>query len=199
MTTIYQETGLDFLGADNIGGVTIADNFEHGKGALAMNLQRSDSIAGFVKSLMLAAGMVAAACVVPVAHATTAPPDPCSLLTAAQVSKAMGSTYGAPAKSVAPRPFANTVQGTDCTYSGSGGDVLFRIYFDPSAAAATDLFARLKMFYSPPRPVPGVGDDTYFDPRHGIHIRKGNVRFFLSGGDNERALTDLATQVAAQL
>jgi hypothetical protein len=161
--------------------------------------QKLDSIAGFGRSLLLAAGMVVAAGMVSAAHAATAPADPCSLLTAAQVSKAMGNTYGAPAKSIAPRPFANTVQGTDCTYSGSGGGVLFRIYFDPSATAATDLFAKLKMFYSPPRPVPGVGDDAYFDPKHGIHIRKGNVRFFLSGGDNEKALTDLATQVAAQL
>ncbi len=161
--------------------------------------QRLDSIAGLFS--LLTAGVFAVACAVQVAHAATAPADPCSLLAAAQVSKAMGNTYGAPAKSVAPRPYANTVQGTDCTYSagGSGGEVLFRIYFDPSAAAATDLFAKLKMFYSPPRPVPGVGDDTYFDPRHGIHIRKGNVRFFLSGGVNEKALTDLATQVAAQL
>jgi hypothetical protein len=113
----------------------------------------------------------------------------------------MGAAYGAPEKSVAPRPFANTVQGTDCTYAaqGSRGEVLFRIYFDPSTAAATELFAKLKMFYSPPRPVQGVGDDTYFDSRHGIHIRKGNVRFFLSGGENETALTDLAKQVAAQL
>jgi len=145
---------------------------------------------------MLSFGIVAAVCA---AHAATAPADPCSLLSAAQVGKALGGAYGAPAKSVAPRPFANTVEGTDCTYSGPGGGVLFRIYFDPSAAAATDLFARLKMFYSPPRPVPGVGDDTYLDPHHGIHIRKGNVRFFLSGGPNEKGLTDLATQVAAQL
>ncbi len=165
-----------------------------------MNLQRSDSIASLGTFLLMASGMLVAACAIPAAHAATAPADPCSLLSPAQVSKAMGQTYGAPAKSVAPRPFANTVQGTDCTYSAGGsGEVLFRIYFDPSAAAATDLFAKLKMFYSPGRPVPGVGDDTYFDPRHGIHVRKGNVRFFLSGGDNEKALTDLATQVAAQL
>jgi len=162
--------------------------------------QGCGSIAGFGKSFLVAAGMLGAFCAIPTAHAATAPADPCSLLTAAQVSKSLGQTYGEPAKRVAPRPFANTVQGTDCTYSAGGsGEVLFRIYFDPSAAAATDLFARLKMFYSPPRPVPGVGDDTYFDPSHGIHIRKGNVRFFLSGGKNEKALTDLAAQVASQL
>jgi hypothetical protein len=111
----------------------------------------------------------------------------------------MGATYSAPQKTVAPRPFANTVQGTDCTYSGAGGSLLFRIYFDPSPTAATDLFARLKMFYSPPTPVPSLGDEAYFDPKHGIHVRKGNVRFFLSSGANEKPLTDLATQVAGQL
>ncbi len=76
---------------------------------------------------------------------------------------------------------------------------MFRIYFDPSPTAATDLFAKLKMFYSPPTPVPNLGDEAYFDPRHGIHVRKGNVRFFLSAGDNEKPLTDLAAQVAGQL
>jgi hypothetical protein len=111
----------------------------------------------------------------------------------------MGTTYAAPEKSVAPRPFANTVQGTDCTYSGSGGSLLFRIYFDPSPESATELFAKLKMFYSPPTPVPGLGDEAYFDPRHGIHVRKGNVRFFLSAGKDEKPLTNLATQVAGQL
>ena len=111
----------------------------------------------------------------------------------------MGATYGAPEKTGAPRPYANTVQGTDCTYSGGGEKLLFRIYFDPSPADATDLFAKLKMFYSPPKPVPGIGDEAYFDPRHGIHVRKGNVRFFLSGGDNEKPLTALAAQVAGQL
>lgn len=156
-------------------------------------------MAGFCKAQLIVAGVFAAACMTPLAQAATAPADPCSLLSAAQVSSAMGKAYSAPQKSVAPRPYANTVQGTDCTYSGGGGDLLFRIYFDPSPAAATDLFAKLKMFYSPPRPVPGLADEAYFDPRHGIHVRKGNVRFFLSAGSDEKPLTNLATQVAGQL
>ena len=154
---------------------------------------------GFSKASLIVASMLAAVCGAPSARAATAPADPCSLLSAAQVSSAMGTTYAAPQQSVAPRPYANTVQGTDCTYSGGGGSLLFRIYFDPSPEAATDLFAKLKMFYSPPTGVPGLGDEAYFDPRHGIHVRKGNVRFFLSAGDNEKALIDLATQVAGQL
>ena len=164
-----------------------------------MRRRRTFPIGIFGKSSLLVAGLLAATCAVPWAKAATGPADPCSLLSTTQVSSAMGQTYGAPQKSVAPRPFANTVQGTDCTYSGAGGSLLFRIYFDPSPTAATDLFARLKIFYSPPTPVPGLGDEAYFDPKHGIHVRKGNVRFFISAGDDEKPLTNLATQVAGQL
>jgi hypothetical protein len=162
-------------------------------------MSRSWIFPGFGKASLLVAGLLAGITAVPMAKAATAPADPCSLLSTAQVSSALGKTYSAPQKSVAPRPFANTVQGTDCTYSGAGGSLLFRIYFDPSPTAATDLFAKLKMFYSPPTPVPTLGDEAYFDPRHGIHVRKGNVRFFLSAGDDEKPLTNLATQVAGQL
>ncbi len=140
--------------------------------------------------------------------ATQAPVDPCSLLSAAAVSKTLGVNYGAAQKSVAPRPYQNSVTGTDCTFSpdGAGKDLLFRVYFDPSTADATGLFAKLKMFYSPPTPVPGIGDEAYSDPQHGLHVRKGNVRFFLSLGNvddftpaNQAQLTTLAGQVAGQL
>jgi len=130
--------------------------------------------------------------------ATTEPPDPCALLQASDVSQALGGNYGAPTKTVAPRPFANTVEGTDCHYSGGGHELLFRIYFDPSSGDATSLFARLKMFYSPPRPVT-VGDDAYFDSRHGLHVRKGNVRYFLQGSNDEGKLTALGQVVAGKL
>ncbi|MGA7859267.1 MAG: hypothetical protein WCA11_15130 [Terracidiphilus sp.] len=133
------------------------------------------------------------------AWGTDAPPDPCSLLSAAAVSKALVHNFGAPEKSVAPRPYANTVQGTDCRYEGNGGTLLFRIYFDPSPSEATSLFAKLRFFYSPPTPVNGIGDEAYFDPNHGLHVRKGNVRFFLSLGDNQKPLADLASQVAGRL
>jgi hypothetical protein len=144
--------------------------------------------------LWVGAAFLAATCAV---HAgTTAPADPCSLLPAADVSTTLGGSYGAPSTSVAPRPYANTVEGTDCHY---GSDLLFRIYFDPSPAAATDLFAKLKMFYSPPTPVPGLGDEAYFDPQHGLHVRKGNVRYYLSGGKDETKLTALGQLVAGKL
>ena len=135
------------------------------------------------------------------ARATQAPADPCSLLPAAAVGKAMGRAYGAPHASTAPRPYRDSVEGTDCRYepSGAGSSLLFRVYFDPSPSAASGLFARLKMFFAPQSTAPGVGDEAYFDRRHGLHVLKGNVRFFLSGGENEKPLTDLARQVAGRL
>src|ERR1035438_9237960 len=56
-------------------------------------------------------------------HAATPPADPCSLLQAADVSKTLGGSYGAPSKTVAPRPYANTAEGTDCHYQGGGSDL----------------------------------------------------------------------------
>lgn len=137
------------------------------------------------------------------ACATDAPPDPCSLLPAALVSSTLGGNYGAPEKTAAPRPYSNTVEGTDCTYSSKGNSqLLFRIYFDRSVDEATGLHAKLKIFYSPPTPV-SVGDEAYFDPHNSIHVRKGNVRYYLSLGNGRAAaqkqITALATQVAGRL
>jgi hypothetical protein len=152
-----------------------------------------------VKAILLVVALAAIELSRP-AVAATAPADPCSLLTAAQVGSALGGKVGAPEKSVAPRPYANTVQGTDCHYSSGSSELLFRIYFDPSAGDATTLFAKLKLFYSPPIPVAGLGDEAYFDPNHGLHGRKGNVRFFLSLGDHtDQQLKALASLVAGQI
>jgi hypothetical protein len=165
-------------------------------------------MAGFGKRSLIAATILVTACAVQLAKTAQAPADACSLLPAAQVSKVVAQDYGSPQKSVAPSPFPGTVEGTDCNYApkGAGNKLWFRVYFDPSPSAATDLFARLKTFYSPPTPVPGIGDDTYFDPHHGLHVRKGNVRFFLSFRDtgsvtpaNESQLKDLARRIAGQL
>ena len=144
----------------------------------------------------------AVSCAIPLARAADPPADLCSLLSAAQVSKALGQTFNSPAKSVAPRPYRNTAEGTDCTYSTKRGDqLLFRAYVDPSPSDAKELFGKLKIFYSPPVPVPDLGDEAYFDPRHAIHVRKHKVRFFLSFKDEataEKPLKDLASQVAAR-
>jgi hypothetical protein len=140
------------------------------------------------------------------ARATDSPTDPCSLLTAAQVSSTLGEQYGAPAKSAAPRPFANTAQGTDCQYKTASGQdqVLFRVYFDASAAQATDLHTRLKMYFGKDSTPATVGDEAYVDKNDAIHVRKGNVRYFLtiSHGDTpsgRKQILTLAALVAGEL
>ena len=51
----------------------------------------------------------------------------------------------------------------------------------------------------------GLGDEAYFDPGHGLHVRKGKVRFFLSLETSnftpakEKQLKDLASQIAGRL
>lgn len=123
-----------------------------------------------------------AVCALGSGQASGAAADGCSLLPAADVSKAVGEAFSAPRESTAPRPFANTAEGTDCTFSSSkaGNQLLFRIYTDPSPAAAADLFARLGMFYSPQTPVAGLGEKAYLDPKHGLHVLIGKTRFFLA-------------------
>ncbi len=141
---------------------------------------------------------------VPAAYAADVPADPCSLLSASAVSKTLGQSYSAPEKTVAPRPFANTNQGTDCHYTFQGHQLLFRIYADPSPADATALFARLKQFYGAgSTSVAGIGDEAYMDKDQAIHVRKGKVRFYVQQSEasptRQQNVTNLATQVAAQL
>jgi hypothetical protein len=136
------------------------------------------------------------------------PADPCSLLPAAEVGKVLGREISDPTKTVAPRPYKNTAEGTDCVYhSKSGrGSLLFRIYFDSSPAESTDLFNRLHAFYGEGTSVAGVGNETYIDSKHGLHTRKGNARFFLelngidgSSAGKDKPLTTLATGIASRL
>ena len=99
------------------------------------------------KPLLSAGALLFFTCAAPLARAAiVAPADPCSVLSAAAVTKTMGQTYGSPQKKVAPRPFANSVEGT-YQPSGDTGTLLYRVYFDHSAAEATDLFARLNTFF----------------------------------------------------
>jgi hypothetical protein len=159
-------------------------------------------------SLIAATFLIATGAVLP-ARATAPPADACSLLPASDISKTLGQAFDAPQSSVAPRPFANTVTGTDCGYPSKGaghGTLLFRIYFDPSTTAAADLFTRLSKFYGTPMPVNGLGDVAYFDAAHGLHVRKGNVRFFLTLDTTgpftpalQQQLQDLASQVSSRL
>lgn len=135
------------------------------------------------------------------ARAADAPADPCSLLPAATVSSTLGDTYGAAQKSVAPRPFPNTVQGTECHYETANGrhELLFRVYFDHSAAEATQLHAKLKMWFGAHSTPATVGDEAYVDANHALHARKGNVRFFLDGVRDQTKMTSLGNAVAGQL
>jgi hypothetical protein len=142
---------------------------------------------------------------IPSASATDPPADLCSLLTAAEVSKTLGRSYEPPEKSVAPRPYTNTPEGTDCNYAAKGSKLWLRAYVDPSAAAATEMFAKLGEFYNPQTPVTDLGDEAYFDPQHGLHVRKGKVRFYLNLEDVdfspkvEKQLKELAGRVAGRL
>lgn len=156
--------------------------------------------------LSLIAILFVTTCAIVSAKAAEPPADLCSLLPPADLSKALGRAYDAPQKTVAPRPFPNTNQGTDCSYKNSkdsrGGTLLFRIYVDPSPAASKDLFAKLSMFYGPPTPV-SIGDQAYFDKNHGLHVLKGKVRFFLAA-DNfsppvQKQLEGLASQICGKL
>lgn len=134
------------------------------------------------------------------AGAAEPPSDLCSLLPSATVSKTLGQTYGSPKKSVAPRPFPNTNQGTDCTYESGGHDLLFRAYIDPSPSASAELFAKLKTYFgSGSTPASGIGDEAYFDKLHGLHVRKGKVRYFVDGAGTPKQKTDLAIGIAGQL
>ncbi len=154
----------------------------------------------FVKTMLPVAAVFAVCLFADAAHAATQPSDPCSLLTPAQVSGVMQATYTPAVKSVAPAPFANSVTGTDCRYNGRN-PLWFRIYYDGSAGDATTLFAKLKVFYSPNTPASGIGDEAYFDQEGALHVRKGNVRFYINiGTDKQQArVTNLAQIVAGQL
>ena len=160
----------------------------------------------FAKRILVTAAVLAMVWTGRLATASEPPADLCSLLPAAEISKILGQTYGSPQKTEAPRPFANTATGTDCNYQSKqgGGKLWFRAYVDPSPAVAADLFSRLSKFYGTPTPVPGLGDEAYFDREHALHVRKGKVRFYLNlnpigNPPKEKQLGDLASRVVAQL
>ena len=77
---------------------------------------------------------------------------------------------------------------------------MFRVYVDSSASASADLFAKLKSYFrSGSKDVSGVGDEAYLDKLGDLHVRKGRVRYFLSGLRDSRKLNGLANGIAAQL
>jgi hypothetical protein len=159
------------------------------------------------KPSLLAATVVVTTCALNSAKAAEPPVDLCALLPAAELNKTLGQTYDSPQKSIAPRPFPDTAEGTDCTYKSSKDarerKLVFRAYVDPSPSAAGDLFARLSKFFGPPTPITGVGDQAYFDKHHGLHVLRRNVRFYIAMDDftpaMEKQLENLGSQVAGRL
>ncbi len=134
------------------------------------------------------------------ASATTAPSDPCSLLAASAVNTATsGGSYGTPQSTVAPKPYPSSGPGADCHYADGSHSLLFRIYFDSSPDVATGLFNQLKMFFPPESSPSGPWDDAYFDRQNGLHVRKGNVRFFLSGHPSNPQLQAFAALIVGRL
>ena len=158
------------------------------------------------KLSLIAATFLVTTCAILPAWAAEPPADLCSLLPAAEVSKALGRTYDSPQKSVAPRPYANTAEGTDCNYLAKGSKLWFRAYVDPSPSAAKELFAKLSAFYGPSTPIAGLGDEAYVDAKHALHARKGRVRFYINLDPidpftpaKQKQLEDLASRVAGRL
>lgn len=135
------------------------------------------------------------------------PVDACTLLPATQVSKVLSQTFGSPSRTWAPVAAPGTAKGTDCRYrTQRGGELLFRIYADPSANAAKEVFTKLSTRFGPNKTVDGNWDEAYIDARHGLHVRKGKERYFIrlnplgtNANQTENQLKDLATWVAGQL
>ena len=160
------------------------------------------------KLAIIAATLFISTCALRSASANEPPADLCSLLPAAEVTKTLGQPYDSPQKSVAPRPYANTAEGTDCHYAlknNQASTLWFRAYVDPSPSTAADLFAKLSKFYGSQTPTTGLGDEAYFDEEHGLHVRKGKVRFYINLEPMdftpaiEKQLKDLASRVAGRL
>lgn len=144
--------------------------------------------------------LILISCAAPFARAAEPPADLCSLLPTAVVSQMLKATFTGPTKSVAPRPFPGTNQGTDCMYKSSSHSLMFRAYVDPSPQAATELFAKLKMYFGAgSTAVTNLGDEAYMDANHGLHVRKGKVRFYLDGKATATQLEAFAAGVAGQL
>jgi hypothetical protein len=131
-------------------------------------------------------------------------PAACNLLNSSDVKNAVGKPFDAPVPVGDVRLTDSGITDTDCSYTPTrfGQALLFRVYVDSSPEKATELFDKLKTFYGPAADVSGLGDEAYVDSKHAIHVRKGNVRYFLDlGGEAkaEKPVKDLAAVVAGKL
>jgi hypothetical protein len=161
------------------------------------------------KFSVIAAVFLASSCWAQSATATEPSSDLCALLPASHVSSVLGTAYDSPQESVAPRFSAGTVTGTDCNYQPQDAEaakLLFQGYVDPSSQDTSWLFLRKSKFYKTTTPVPGLGDEAYFDDAHGLHVRKGKARLFFNlapvgtfSAEKEKQMKALASGVIAQL
>jgi hypothetical protein len=161
------------------------------------------------KLSLIVAILLVSACSAQSAQATEPSSNLCALLPASQVSAVLGTAYDSPQSSVAPRFSSGTVTGTDCNYQPKDAEdakLLFRGYVDPSAKDTSWLFLRLSKFYKTTTPVPGLGDEAYFDDAHGLHVRKGKARLLFNlvavdtfSAEKEKQMKALAAGVIAQL
>jgi hypothetical protein len=163
---------------------------------------------GYLRKLsLIVAILLVSACSAQSAKPTEPSSDLCALLPASQVSAVLGTAYDSPQESVAPPFSAGTVTGTDCNYQAKDAEaakLLFRGHVDPSAKDTSWLFLRLSKFYKTTTPVPGLGDEAYFDDAHGLHVRKGKARLFFNlvpgdtSAEKEKQMKALAAGVIAQ-
>jgi hypothetical protein len=109
------------------------------------------------------------------------PSDLCSLLAPSALEKVIAQPFSAAEKSTAPAAFAGQPSGTHCEYAAQKGaaiKVVFIAYVDPSAALAKQTFEKLSVWYAP-ESWPAIGDSSYVDAHHAIHVLKGRVRFYI--------------------
>jgi hypothetical protein len=163
----------------------------------------------YMNKVSLIVAILVSACSAQSVSAPEPSGDLCALLPASQVSTVFRAAYDSPQKSGAPRFSAGTAAGTDCNYQSKDAEaakLLFRGYIDPSAQETSWLFLRLSKFYKTTTPVPGLGDEAYFDDAHGLHVRKGTARLFFNltpagtfSAEDEKQMKALAAEVIAQL
>jgi hypothetical protein len=156
-------------------------------------------VLGFVLATFLIGALIG-----PIVASAKEPSTGCALLPVSELQKVLGGSFGAPASSVATPAFAGLPPGTHCEYTAAsgGGEVVFIVYVDPSAATAKDTFQKLVPYYSVTSSPPHLGDTAYIDRNNAIHVLQGKVRFYISvtpSPSGSKPLVDLATFVSKQL
>jgi len=108
--------------------------------------------------------------------------DPCSWLTADQLTNEFNGPFKPPEKKPAIPVYRGQNPGTQCVYTGRR-TVLLTVYVDRSAAEAKTTFDGLMGSYFKVESKPsGLGDEAYFDTHLGLHILKGKTRLFIDTG-----------------